>query len=215
MVLTALGLRYYAQDAPLAIIEVILLAFHESSHWALVWAPRTAYVLAGSVGQIAIPLAIGLYLWRRQGDPLGGAVGLGWAGLSCWGAQRYIADAPHEDLPLVGGTIHDWAYLLGPEGFDRMDMAADLAYGVRLAGIAAVTAAVMVCLIVPILTARGILRAPGPPAPVPPPAWLGPLPVAAPERDPLPELALPDVYPHPRGRAPIAHLGSGHPPPGP
>jgi len=149
LVLAALGWRYFALDQPLPVIDVIFLAFHESSHWASIWMPRTLYVLAGSVGQVAIPLAIGVYLHVR-GERLGIAVGLGWAGLSCAGVARYIADAPTEDLPLVGGTVHDWAYLLGPEGFGGMDHAARIASAVDAAGAWCVVAAVAWCIAMPV-----------------------------------------------------------------
>lgn len=194
-VIAGLGLRYYAQDHPVAVIDVILLAFHESSHWATIWAPRSAYFLAGSVGQVLIPLAIGAYLHRVQGDRLGGAVGLAWAGLSMHGVARYIADAPSEQLPLVGGDTHDWAYLLGPERWDLLDRAADIARGVTLTGEAMVAAAVFVCLAVPFLNARGILDEPGPAAAPELPPMLGAPPAAL--SAPAPADDLPPVFPHP------------------
>lgn len=151
LVLAALGWRYFAVDRPLVVIDVILLAFHESSHWAAIWMPRSLYVLAGSAGQVAIPLAIGAYLHAR-GDRLGPAVGLGWAGLSCAGVARYVADAPTEELPLVGGTVHDWAFLLGPEGFGGMQHAAAIAGAVHTAGAWCVVLAIGWCAAMPVWT---------------------------------------------------------------
>ncbi|MCB0882878.1 MAG: hypothetical protein KDC33_11770, partial [Thermoleophilia bacterium] len=196
LVIGGLGLRYYAADRAVAPLEMVNLAFHESSHWATVWAPRGAYVLAGSAGQVLIPLAAGAYLWRVRADRLGGAVGLAWAGLSCDGVARYIADAPHQRLPLVGGDVHDWGYLLGPEQWDHLALAGPLATAVRVAGAAAVAAAVLICVALPVLTARGLLAPPTPTRPTRLPRLLvhDPAPASAPEPE-LPAFAHPAARP--------------------
>lgn len=210
LVLGALGLRYYAGGRAVAPLEMINLAFHESSHWAAVWAPRPAYVLAGSVGQVAIPLAVGAYLWRVQRDRLGGAVGLAWAGLACDGVARYIADAPYQRLALVGGDIHDWAYLLGPDGWDDLTLAGPLAAAVRVAGAGAVAVAVLICVALPVLTARGLLAPPAPTRPTRLPRLLVAQAGPAPDPDPEPELP---VFPHPLAAPRPAQLPAPAPEP--
>jgi hypothetical protein len=45
----------------------------------------------------------------------------------------YIADAPVQALPLIGGE-HDWAYLLGSRGFDAMHLSDEIARFVELTG---------------------------------------------------------------------------------
>jgi hypothetical protein len=67
----------------------------------------------------------------------------------------YIADAPAEELPLVGGGTHDWAYLLGPGVWDALDDAASVAQAVHVAGATTVAVAVTWCLAMPALHARG------------------------------------------------------------
>lgn len=177
-VIALLGLRYYAEDRPLLPLEMIELGIHESSHLVTFWAPPIVNAAAGSVGQVLVPLLVGVHLVRR-GDPLGGAAGLAWAGLSCRGAAVYIADAPFEDLPLVGGGMHDWAFILGPEGLDRMADAAALAALVRGTGAAMVVAAVVWCLAVPVLGAGGLRWRRRPAATADRvPDWLGPAPPA-------------------------------------
>ena len=146
VVLAALGLSTYAADTPFLPLTMVELGIHESSHWATIWAPRVLYVMAGSIGQVLVPLLVSWHLARRMGDPVGGALGLGWAGLSAHGVAVYIADAPYERLELVGGNIHDWAYLLGPEQFNDLGAAAGLASAVRGAGILMVCAGVVWCL---------------------------------------------------------------------
>lgn len=174
-VLGLLGVRYYGQDAPLLPLNIVELGLHEASHLLFIWAPTMVHVLAGSVGQVLIPLLIGIHLMRRAHDPLGGAVGLGWAGLSMHGVAVYAADAPTEELPLVGGGLHDWAYILGPEGLDRMHEAAAVADALRGVGAALVAVAVLWCVAVPVLIATGRLRLrASQPADDPLPEWLGP-----------------------------------------
>ncbi|MFN8124500.1 MAG: hypothetical protein U0237_18995 [Thermoleophilia bacterium] len=172
LVIAVLGVRYFADDAPLAPLQMVELGIHESGHWSLIWAPRTIYFLGGTVAQIAVPLAVGAYLALRMRDPLGGAAGLAWAGLSCHGAAVYIADAPYERLQLVGGDTHDWAWLLGPDAFDAIGSAGAVAQTVRTMGVLMVVAAVAWCAVMPVLISRrGELprtRVPGMPAPEPP-----------------------------------------------
>ncbi|MCC6830819.1 MAG: hypothetical protein IT200_05670 [Thermoleophilia bacterium] len=174
LVIGLLGLRYYADHAPLVPLQMVELGIHESGHWSLIWAPRTIYFLGGTVAQIAVPLAVGAYLALRMRDPLGGAAGLAWAGLSCHGAAVYIADAPYERLQLVGGDTHDWAWLLGPDAFDAIGSAAGIAQAVRVAGILMIVAAAAWCAAMPaVISRRGALPEPPMgrmPAPEPPPA---------------------------------------------
>ena len=71
----------------------------------------------------------------------------------------YVADAPYERLELIGG-MHDWAFALGPEGFDVIDRAGAVAAVVSGAGLLMVLAAVAGCLATPFLQARGLLGGP-------------------------------------------------------
>lgn len=63
---------------------------------------------------------------------MGTAVCLAWAGTAARDASVYIADAPVEALPLIGGD-HDWAFLLAP----HLDWAEPLATATRFAGLVA------------------------------------------------------------------------------
>ena len=74
---------------------------------------------------------------------MGSAFCLAWAGTSTADVARYVGDAPHERLPLLGGE-HDWAAILGPEHLDALHRAADLAYGLRVVGWALLGAAALV-----------------------------------------------------------------------
>ena len=111
------------------------LGFHELGHLVayacdlfLPWA-EVLTALAGSVAQVAVPLGLAAYFlqWRR--DRAGGASCLAWAATSTHDVARYVADAPHERLALIGGE-HDWAFVLA----GHLDRAGDLAHALRAVG---------------------------------------------------------------------------------
>lgn len=103
------------------------LGFHELGHLLgyITRPPEWIIAIAGTGLQIAVPLgaALALGLWRR--DPFGATICLAWAATSLRGSAVYVADAPYERLPLIGGQ-HDWAYLLG-EHWQALDRADDIA----------------------------------------------------------------------------------------
>lgn len=116
------------------------LAVHEFGHVATLLLPRVVNLAMGSGIQVALPLAIAAGLWWRSRDPLGAGLALGWAGTSAQDASSYIADAPTQALPLIGG-VHDWATLLGPQHLDALWAADDLARLTWVAGLVMVLAA--------------------------------------------------------------------------
>lgn len=82
--------------------------------------------------QLIVPMAFGGYFLRR-GDRHAATVALWWVAQNLWNISVYIADARAQELPLVGGGEHDWAYLL-----DHLDLLAkDVAIGraVHLLGV--------------------------------------------------------------------------------
>jgi hypothetical protein len=88
--------------------------------------PQIVTAAAGSGFQVGVPLGLAIYFLAFRGDRPGGAICLAWAATAALDVARYIADAPFEDLPLIGGK-HDWAYILGPEQLDRIGDAGHLA----------------------------------------------------------------------------------------
>ena len=100
------------------IFSGITLAFHEMGHLAFAWAPHFITALMGSVFQVAVPVIVILYFYKRQEDYFGMAVGGIWLSYSLWELSDYVGDARSQDLPLVGFAAaedleHDWHYLLG------------------------------------------------------------------------------------------------------
>lgn len=131
------------------------LGFHELGHlitYPLPWEVVTAAM--GSVMQVAVPLGLAAYFLVLRRDLVAAALCLAWAGTSARDAGVYIADAPHEALPLIGGS-HDWAFILER----HLDWAEPLADAVSTGGAAAIAAGVAL--------AVSSLWLPRPPAPAP------------------------------------------------
>jgi len=110
------------------------LAVHEVGHLVTAFMPRMAMFLAGSVAQVAFPLGMALYFWLRRGDFAGAGFCMAWAGTSAWDVSVYAGDAARQSLPLIGGGEHDWAYILGPQGFDALHMTDSVAGFIEFCG---------------------------------------------------------------------------------
>ena len=108
--------------------------------------------LAGSIAQLLVPLLFVAYFVIRRGDWVAAGVCLAWAATSAMEVARYVADAPAQKLDLLGENQHDWAYILGPNGYNAMDKAASLSDTIQNAALAAAVAAALMCLVAP---ARG------------------------------------------------------------
>lgn len=101
----------------------ITLAFHEMGHLLFNFAGHFIGSLMGSGTQILIPLVV-TWIFARQPDYFGMAVGGFWLSFSLFELANYVGDARAMDLPLVGFTSdpeHDWNYLLGSVGLLRLD----------------------------------------------------------------------------------------------
>src|SRR5262249_3847651 len=98
------------------------LGFHELGHMLTMWAPRLIYFAMGSVAQVAVPLGLAAYFLGIRRDRVGGGLCMAWAGTSAANVAVYVADAPYQQLPLIGG-IHDWAYILGPQHLNKLGAA--------------------------------------------------------------------------------------------
>jgi len=72
----------------------------------------------GTLGQLAFPAMFLVYFWRRQQRFEAYVVGI-WLCESLMYTAEYMADARVMQLPLVGGHIHDWNWLLARWGMLR------------------------------------------------------------------------------------------------
>jgi hypothetical protein len=110
------------------------LGFHELGHLLTYPFPPLVTASMGSITQVMVPVGLAAYFlaWRR--DLVAAGLMLAWAGTSAQDASVYVADAPYERLPLIGGE-HDWAYVLGPEQFDVLEHAGTIARAAFASGV--------------------------------------------------------------------------------
>jgi hypothetical protein len=129
------------------LLGLVDLGVHELGHLLFAAAPGLLPVFAGNGLQTALPLlvAAGFYFGRRDLPATGLCVA--WSGTTLQDASVYIADAPYQALPLLKeGSIHDWAYILGPDHLDALGSAATIASYVNHVGLLVLVAGFCVCL---------------------------------------------------------------------
>jgi hypothetical protein len=103
-----------------AMIDNVNLPIHETGH--IVFGPFGEFIgaLGGSLFQVLFPAVFVVYFLRRK-DAHSASVALWWVAENLWNVAIYIADAQEQELPLVGGGEHDWAYLLAEMDVLRHD----------------------------------------------------------------------------------------------
>jgi hypothetical protein len=137
----------FVQSRRVPLLWFVDLGFHELGHMIMYVFPVNQVLTAamGSISQCAIPTGIATYFWFRRRDALGASACLAWAATNFQDASVYIADAPYERLPLIGGE-HDWAFILGREHLDRLQDAHAIATVVRDAGLVLLCVAIVIAL---------------------------------------------------------------------
>ena len=143
-----IGFFPFVQQRRVPLLGGVDLGFHELGHMLTYIFPDVVTAIMGSMFQVAVPLGLAAYFGWRRHDLLAVGLCLAWAGTSAADVSVYIADAPYQWLPLIGG-IHDWAYLLGPAGFDNLSAAAGIAGFVKGVGGVLVLAGLAVCFLGP------------------------------------------------------------------
>jgi hypothetical protein len=136
VVSAGIGWFAFVADRPVPILDWFDLGVHEAGHMIGFALPELLMFMAGSFAQIAFPVAMAAYFLGVRRDPASGGFCLAWAGTSAWDVSVYVADAPVQALPLIGGGQHDWAFIFGHFGaIDQAD---------RVAGFIETCGAVMV-----------------------------------------------------------------------
>jgi hypothetical protein len=105
-----------------SLIDNVDLPIHETGH--LVFAPFGEFIqfAGGTLFQLIMPtIFLGYFLKRR--DKHAATVALWWIAQNFWNISVYASDARAQELPLVGGGEHDWAYMLGRLGLMQRDQA--------------------------------------------------------------------------------------------
>lgn len=98
------GYRYHFLDG-------VNLFLHEAGHVIFGGFGQTLQFLGGTLGQLAFPILFVGYFWRR-GQRFEAFVVMLWVAESLMYTAEYLGDARRMALPLVGGGIHDWNWLL-------------------------------------------------------------------------------------------------------
>ena len=150
--LAAIGAMWWVafeQHERIPILTYLNLGIHEGGHMITYSASELTTSLAGSIAQLLVPLLFVAYFLVRRKDWVAAGVCLAWAATSAMEVALYVADAPKQELDLIGDK-HDWAYILGPDGYNAMDKAASLSHTIQDgASVAAVTAALL-CVFAPL-----------------------------------------------------------------
>lgn len=87
------------------------LVFHEAGHPIFSIFGEIIGVAGGTIMQLLVPGTLALYFLKKR-DKYSAGITAMWLGQSCVNAARYAGDAVKQELPLLGGGMHDWAYLL-------------------------------------------------------------------------------------------------------
>lgn len=99
-------------------LDGVNLLLHEAGHVIFMVFGQTAHFLGGTLGQLLFPVGFVAYFLRRGQRFEAIVVGI-WFTESLMYTAEYISDARAMALPLVGGHIHDWNWLLARWGVLR------------------------------------------------------------------------------------------------
>jgi hypothetical protein len=104
------------------ILDDANLAFHEAGHMFYKLFGSAAELYGGVLGQLTFPvIAAAIFFFKRQAH---GVVGAGvWGFQNLFNIARYMADARARELPLVGGTEHDFEHIFTRWGVLEKDTA--------------------------------------------------------------------------------------------
>lgn len=140
----ALGWWAFVRGSSVPLLALVDLGFHELGHLLTYWLPDVVTAMMGSINQVLVPVALAAYFLCLRRDWPAGGLCLAWAGTAAQSASVYIADAPFQRLPLIGGE-HDWAFVLGPEHFNMLDRAGFIAACVKGFGLTLWIAGTALC----------------------------------------------------------------------
>jgi hypothetical protein len=105
---------------PPSVLHLTVILFHEAGHVFFAPFGEVLRVAGGTLGQLLVPLACAIALYRR-GDNFGAAIASAWLALSLIDASVYAYDAFDPVLPLIGGgtgadSFHDFVFLFERTG---------------------------------------------------------------------------------------------------
>ncbi|MAG33676.1 MAG: hypothetical protein CL908_22590 [Deltaproteobacteria bacterium] len=92
-------------------LDGVNLLFHEAGHLFLSFLGPTLHFLGGTIGQLFFPVACAVHFLQAGKHFEAWLMGV-WLAESLMNTARYLGDAEAQSLPLIGGHIHDWNWLL-------------------------------------------------------------------------------------------------------
>jgi hypothetical protein len=142
-----LGWFAFVKGVRVPILGMVDLGVHELGHQLFSWAPELVMICMGNGTQSLLPLIIAVCFAVFKRDWCACGLCLAWCGTTLQNASVYIADAPYQRLVLLKeNSIHDWAYVLGPEQFNALDKAGLVATCVKGVGLAFLLIGLGICL---------------------------------------------------------------------
>jgi hypothetical protein len=132
------GWHAFVRDTEVPILVFLDIAVHEVGHVLFRPFGELVMLIMGSGFEVLFPFAVGLVFLLWKHDPIAFGICMGWSSNACADSARYIADAPHGSLMLMGGgpdAVGDWERILGEEFFDKVFLADRLSGIVRSAGL--------------------------------------------------------------------------------
>jgi hypothetical protein len=134
----------FESDGRIPIVTYVNLGIHEFGHFVTYVFSDLVTALMGSIAQVAVPGALAGYFLFVRGDWVAAGICLAWGATSALEVAVYVEDAPKRELELIGGT-HDWAFILGPDGYDAIERARPLAETIRQGAAAALFSGLALC----------------------------------------------------------------------
>lgn len=112
-------LDFRTNDIGASFMHRVNLVFHEAGHVLFMPFGHFMMILGGTLGQLLIPIVVGLALLWQNRDAFGASLALWWLGQSLMDCAPYINDARDLKLMLLGGGTgqdrpgsHDWENIL-------------------------------------------------------------------------------------------------------
>ncbi len=96
-------------------LDGVNLLFHEGGHIFLAFFGETLQFMGGTLAQLFFPIACAFHFLQARQFFESWLMGI-WFAESLMNTARYLGDAQAQALPLVGGHIHDWNWLLSRWG---------------------------------------------------------------------------------------------------
>lgn len=119
-------------------LDMVDLPIHETGHLLFGIFGEFVGMAGGTLFQLIVPAVfMGYFVWQQS--YYSAAIVLFWFGQSILNIYVYASDAVNMVLPLVGGGIHDWNWMLTTLGM--LDYTKPIAAVIRIAGTLVIIAA--------------------------------------------------------------------------